>query len=79
MKQNTKLKKQLENRNCSNCRRSKRECPNDGSCKNLSLWEPYKNPQLTKAKEIMKKLLDTAMGWWDRGIVKNEAEQFLSE
>ena len=35
--------------------------------------------QLTKAKEIMKKLLDTAMGWWDRGIVKNEAEQFLED
>lgn len=37
-----------------------------------------KSKQLTTAKEIMKKLLDTAMGWWDRGIVKNEAEQFLN-
>ena len=31
LKQNAKLKKQVENRNCSNCRRSKTGCPNDGS------------------------------------------------
>lgn len=41
MKQNAKLKKQLENRNCSNCRLSRRECPNDGSCHNFSLWQPF--------------------------------------
>lgn len=46
LKQNAKLKKQLENRNCSNCRRSKTECPNDGSCHNFSLWQPFKNPEL---------------------------------
>lgn len=50
-KQNAKLKKQLENRNCSNCRRSKTGCPNDGSCHNFSLWQPFKNPELQK-KEI---------------------------
>lgn len=42
LKQNAKLKNQLENRNCSNCRRNARECPNDGSCHNFSLWEPFK-------------------------------------
>ena len=48
MKQNTKLKKQFENRNCSNCRRSKTGCPNDGSCHNFSLWQPFKNSELKK-------------------------------
>lgn len=41
-KQNEKLKKQLENRNCSNCRRTVTGCPNDGSCHNFSLWQPFK-------------------------------------
>lgn len=84
MKQNTKLKKQLENRNCSNCRRNKTECPNDGSCKNLSLWEPYKNPQLTKAKELLKKLLSAYTSYADSfddrdNEIIAETEQFLSE
>ena len=46
LKQNAKLKKQVENRNCSNCRRSKTGCPNDGSCHNFSLWQPFINPEL---------------------------------
>lgn len=46
LKQNAILKKQLENRNCSNCRRSNTGCPNDGSCHNFSLWQPFKNPEL---------------------------------
>lgn len=46
LKQNAILKKQLENRNCSNCRRSKTGCPNDGSCHNFSLWQPFKNSEL---------------------------------
>lgn len=84
MKQNKKLKKQLENRNCSNCRRSKTECPNDGSCKNLCLWEPYKNPQLTKAKEILKKLFSAYIRYADSfddrdNEIIAEAEQFISE
>ncbi len=45
--ENAKLKKQLENRNCSNCRRSKTECPNDGSCHNFSLWQPFKNRDIS--------------------------------
>lgn len=52
LKQNAKLKKQLENRNCSNCRRSKTGCPNDGSCHNFSLWQPFINPE---SKEELKK------------------------
>lgn len=57
-KENAKLKEQVENRNCSNCRRSKAGCPNDGSCHNFSLWQPFINPELTKAKEIIKKFLE---------------------
>ena len=45
-KESGKLKKQVENRNCSNCRRSKTGCPNDGSCHNFSLWQPFINPEL---------------------------------
>lgn len=50
-KQNTKLKKQLENQNCSNCRRSKTGCPNDGSCHNFSLWQPLKIQNCKKGEE----------------------------
>ena len=57
-KENAKLKKQVENRNCSNCRLNKTGCPNDDSCHNFSLWQPFVNPQLTKAKEIIKKFLE---------------------
>ena len=49
-KENAELKEQVENRNCSNCRRSKAGCPNDDSCHNFSLWQPFINPQLIKAK-----------------------------
>ena len=64
-KENAELKEQVENRNCSNCRRSKAGCPNDGSCHNFRLWQPFINPELTKAKEIVKKFLE---------FVNNEAE-----
>ena len=64
-KENAELKEQVENRNCSNCRRSKAGCPNDGSCHNFSLWQPFINPELTKAKEIIKKFLE---------FVNNEVE-----
>lgn len=57
-KENAELKKQVENRNCSNCRLNKTGCPNDGSCHNFSLWQPFINPKLTKAKEIIKKFLE---------------------
>lgn len=37
-KENAELKEQVENRNCSNCRRSIKGCPNNGSCHNFSWW-----------------------------------------
>lgn len=61
-KENAKLKKQVENRNCSNCRLNKTGCPNDGSCHNFSLWQPWINPKLTKAKEIIKNYLTIVKG-----------------
>ena len=75
------LKKQVENRNCSNCRRSKAGCPNDDSCHNFSLWQPFINPELIKAKKIIRNCLNL----WNnvmteetvRAFIK-EAEQFLN-
>ena len=91
-KENAELKEQIENRNCSNCRRSKAGCPNDGSCVHYNKWESYKNPQLTKAKEIIKEYLTIAKSAHttlcgvpeeNRTIyvlkLNEEAEQFLKE
>lgn len=91
-KENAKLKKQVENRNCSNCRRSKAGCPNDGSCHNFSLWQPFINPKLTKAKEIIKDYMTIVKGSHitvcgvpeeNRTIhtlkLNEEAEQFIKE
>ena len=91
-KENAELKEQVENRNCSNCRRSKTGCPNDGSCHNFSLWQPFINPELNKAKEIIKDYLTIAKGSHttvcgvpeeNRTIyvlkLNKEAEQFLKE
>ena len=80
-KENAELKEQVENRNCSNCRRSK-ACPNDGSCHNFSLWQPFINPELTKAKKIIRNFLNL----WNnvmtvetvRALLK-EAKQFIKE
>ncbi len=81
-KENAELKEQVENRNCSNCRRSKTGCPNDGSCHNFSLWQPFINPELIKAKKIIRNCLNL----WNnvmteetvRALIK-EAEQFIKE
>lgn len=91
-KENAELKEQIENRNCPNCRRSKAECPNDGSCHNFSLWQPFINPELTKAKEIIKDYLTIIKGSHttvcgvpeeNRTIhvlkLNEEAEQFIKE
>ena len=91
-KENAELKEQVENRNCSNCRRSETVCPNDGSCVHYNKWESYKNPQLTKAKEIIKDYLTITKGSHttlcgvpeeNRTIyvlkLNKEAEQFLKE
>lgn len=91
-KENAELKGQVENRNCSNCRRSKAGCPNDGSCHNFSLWQPFINPKLTKAKEIIGDYLTIVKGSHttvcgvseeNRTIdvlkLNKEAERFISE
>lgn len=64
-KENAELKEKLNIRSCQNCRKYNRTCPNDGSCKNYSKWKGYKNPQLTKAKEIIKRFSE---------FVNNEVE-----
>ena len=91
-KENAELKEQVENRNCSNCRRGKTGCPNDDSCHNFNLWQPFINPELTKAKEIIKDYMTIAKGAHttvcgvpeeNRTIyvlqLNEEAEQFIRE
>lgn len=81
--ENAELKEQVENRNCSNCRRSKAGCPNDGSCHNFSLWQPFINPKLTKAKELIGELISSlsVVGECEEEECEllNRAEQFLRE
>lgn len=80
-KENAKLKEKLNIRSCQNCRKYNRNCPNDGSCKNYSKWKGYKNPQLTKAKEIIKEMLSILPKENIEGIyeITEEAEQFINE
>ena len=74
---------ETENRNCSNCRRSKTGCPNDGSCHNFSLWRPFKNSELTKAKELIGELISSLSVVGECGEEEcellNRAEQFLKD
>ena len=77
-KENAELKEQVENRNCSNCRRSKAGCPNDGSCHNFSLWQPFINPKLAKAKELIGELKSSLSVVGECELL-NRAEQFLRE
>ena len=53
-----KLQEKLNIRSCQNCKHNNKSCPNDGSCVHYSKWESFKNPQLIKAKEIIKKFLE---------------------
>jgi hypothetical protein len=77
------LKARLNIRSCQNCRHNNKSCPNDGSCNHYSKWESYKNPQLTKAKEIICEYVrlanlekeDTVAIWQ----LYHKAEQFLKE
>ena len=80
-KEKAELKEQVENRNCSNCRRSKTGCPNDDSCHNFSLWQPFINLELTKAKELIKEMLSILPKENIEGVyeITEEAEQFLRE
>lgn len=79
-KENEDLKEKLNVRSCQNCKHNK-SCPNDGSCVHYSKWEDFKNPQLTKAKEIIKDLLQVLPKENIEGVyeVIEEAEQFLIE
>ena len=80
-KENAELKEILNIRSCQSCKHRNKSCPNDGSCNHYSKWEGYKNPQLTKAKEIIKNCIHilkhsgTALDW---KTVINQAEQFLN-
>lgn len=53
--ENEQLQEKLNIRSCQNCKHNNKSCPNDGSCVHYSKWEGYKNLQLTRAKEIIKK------------------------
>ena len=44
------------------CAKEETGCPNDGSCHNFSLWQPFINPELTKAKEIIKDYMTIVKG-----------------
>ena len=90
-KENAELKEKLNKRSCQNCKHNNKSWPSDGSCKNYSKWEGYKNPQLTKAKEIIKKFSEFVNNdveydpehpqehtdLWNK--LCKEAEQFLSK
>ena len=82
-KENAELrKKKLNIRSCQNCRNYNRTCPNDGSCKNYSKWEGYKNPQLTKAKELLAKWVELFKPKNETALptpIQVDTEQFLSD
>ena len=78
LKQNAKLQEKLNIRSCQNCKHNNKSCPNDGSCVHYNKWEEYKNPQLTKAKEILRKFLD-AKSIEETCVAESEADKFLSE
>lgn len=76
-------KEKLNIRSCQNCRRNNKSCPNDGSCDHYSKWEGYKNPQFTKAKELIKELISSlsVVGECEEEECEllNRAEQFIRE
>ena len=89
--ENTGLKEKLNMRSYQNCKHNNKSCPNDDSCHNFSLWQPFINPELSKAKEIIKDYLTIAKGSHstvcgvpeeNRTIyvlkLNEEAEQFLN-
>lgn len=81
LKQNAKLQEKLNIRSCQNCKYNNKSCPSDGSCVHYNKWEEYKNPQLTKAKEIMREMLRILPKENIEGIyeITEEAEQFIRE
>ena len=85
LKQNAKLQEKLNIRSCQNYKHNNKSCPNDGSCVHYNKWEGYKNQQLTKAKEIIKKLVHEFYYLCELHNFATdyeclaEAEQFISE
>ena len=79
--ENEQLQEKLNIRSCQNCKHNNKSCPNDGSCVHYNKWEGYKNPQLIKAKGIIKDLLYCLPKENIEGIyeITEEAEQFLRE
>ena len=79
--ENAKLQEKLNIRSCQNCKDNNKSCPNDGSCVHYNKWESYKNPQLTKAKEIMREMLSILPKENIEGVyeITEEAEQFIKE
>ena len=75
------MKDKINIRSCQNCKHNNKSCPNDGSCVHYNKWEDYKNPQLTKAKAIIKDLLSVLPKENIEGVyeITEEAEQFLKE
>ena len=80
-KEKAKLQEKLNIRSCQNCKHNNKSCPNDGSCVNYSKWESYINPELTKAKEIIKEMLSILPKENIEGVyeITEKAEQFISE
>ena len=89
LKQNAKLQEKLNIRSCQNCKHNNKSCPSDGSCVHYNKWEGYKNPQLTRAKEILEDIIKfqpyidrdamflTCGNDWKEVIFK--AEQFIKD
>lgn len=82
LKQNAKLQEKLNIRSYQNCKHNNKSCPSDGSCVHYNGWEDYKNPQLTKAKEIIEGLMRFCRCFAQHhteDIRYKEAEQFINE
>ena len=81
LKQNAKLQEKLNIRSCQNCKHNNKSCPSDGSCVHYNKREEYKNPQLTKAKELIKEMLSILPKENIEGIyeITEEAEEFIRE
>ena len=79
--ENEQLQEKLNIRSCQNCKHNNKSCPSDGSCVHYNKWEEYKNPQLTKAKELIKEMLSILPKENIEGVyeITEEAEQFLRE
>ena len=79
-KENAELKEKLNIRSCQNCEHNNKSCPNDGSCHNFSLWRPFKNSELTKAKELLTRFVMASVYFNGKEAdLVEESEQFLKD